>query len=327
MLTLEWEDADLKTHIWLYKEKRYHGARMGAQKGPQEGFCPIFPWESTRAFFCLTCHPFTLLLYGSQIISSKYWGTIEHICQPPVFKGAWALHCHRHRRIIAVGRDHERHHLFQPPLHWTGTPTAPSVLRASSSLTWNVSRDGAFTTPLGNPFLCFTLLIVKDTIRCRGWTLSRTSPLPLCMVQRKLSEQMTAPLWSTFSTATGIAAGCKHLVQSFHQSHMNFEIQWLCSLGQGFQLHSPSIVLTVLKSTCKAYICDIYFMKLKVQRKEKKISFFLLLLRLHKQPIVNVRHQWCIRNGSGWKRPCPDVQSPVCYQLQACSSFTDNILH
>lgn len=89
----------------LYKEKRYYGARMGTQKGPQEDFCPVFSWQSTRAFFCLTCHPFTLLLYGSQVISSEYSDATEHICQPLVFKGAWAAHCHRHHRVTAVGRD------------------------------------------------------------------------------------------------------------------------------------------------------------------------------------------------------------------------------
>lgn len=56
-------------------------------------------------------------------------------------------------------------------------------------------------------------------------------------------------------------------------------------------------MLTVLKSTCKALLCDIYFIKVK-DKEKKKISFFLLFLSLRKQPIVNVRLQWCIRKGS-----------------------------
>lgn len=86
--------------------------------------------------------------------------------------------------------------------------------------------------------------------------------------------------------------------------------QWLCSLGQGLQLHSPSVMLTVLKSTCKAFLCDIYSVKLK-HREKKKISFFLLFLSLRKQSIVNVKWQWCIRKGSHWKilpwRPEPKL--------------------
>lgn len=57
-------------------------------------------------------------------------------------------------------------------------------------------------------------------------------------------------------------------------------------------------MLTVLKSTCKALLSDIYFIKVKDKEKKKKISFFLLFLSLRKQPIVNVRLQWCIRKGS-----------------------------
>lgn len=60
---------------------------------------------------------------------------------------------------------------------------------------------------------------------CRFCKVSRVFPSSTYRVQTRLPEQMTAPLWSAFSTAAGISAGCEYLVQSFHQSHMNFETE------------------------------------------------------------------------------------------------------
>jgi len=54
---------------------------------------------------------------------------------------------------------HLRVHLVQPP---RDTANEIRVLRALSNLVLNVSRDGASTTSLGNPFQCFTTLIVKN---------------------------------------------------------------------------------------------------------------------------------------------------------------------
>ena len=74
-------------------------------------------------------------------------------------RGGWnnsTPHCPHanihHYRIIWVGRDPARPS-GPTPLHWTGTPTAPSGAQSPCSLTLGVSRDGAATPPLGN--FCF----------------------------------------------------------------------------------------------------------------------------------------------------------------------------
>ncbi|KAK4831893.1 LOW QUALITY PROTEIN: hypothetical protein QYF61_020040 [Mycteria americana] len=53
-------------------------------------------------------------------------------------------------------------HLVQPPCNSRDIFKSIRLLRASSNLTLNVSRDEASTTSLGNLFLCFTTLIVKN---------------------------------------------------------------------------------------------------------------------------------------------------------------------
>jgi len=55
------------------------------------------------------------------------------------------------------------------------------LLRALSNLVLNVSRNGASTTSLGNPFQCFTTLIVKNFFLISSLNLPCFSlkPLPL----------------------------------------------------------------------------------------------------------------------------------------------------
>ena len=62
-------------------------------------------------------------------------------------------------------------HLVQLPCSEQGNPQLHQVLRAPSSLTLGVCRDGAPTTSLGNLCQCITTLIVKN--------LSHTSNLNL----------------------------------------------------------------------------------------------------------------------------------------------------
>jgi len=58
-------------------------------------------------------------------------------------------------------------------LQWTGTPTAASVLRAPSSLTLGVCRDGVSTTSLGNLlFLCYFFSPVLSVL----WTIPSLCP-------------------------------------------------------------------------------------------------------------------------------------------------------
>lgn len=199
-----------------------------------------FPGSLQKNIFALPPAPFTMLLYRSREVSSECSGTIEHICQSPVFKGSRAPCCHGHLQSWGVGPGSIASAKFQG--------------RSLPLPTWY--KQGCLSRWLHHFGALFPLL---------------------------RASLQAVNTWSRVFT-----------------SHMNFETQWLCSLGQGFQLHSPSVMLTVLKSTCKAFLCDIYFIKLK-HREKKKISFFLLFLSLHKQLIVNVKCQWCIRKGSHWK--------------------------
>jgi len=54
-------------------------------------------------------------------------------------------------------------HLVQLPCNEQGHLQLDQVLRALSSLTLNVSRNGASPTSLGNLFQCFTTLLIKKT--------------------------------------------------------------------------------------------------------------------------------------------------------------------
>ncbi|KAK4821583.1 hypothetical protein QYF61_024442 [Mycteria americana] len=60
------------------------------------------------------------------------------------------------------------------------------LLRAPSNLTLNVSRDGASTTFLGNPFQCFTTLIIKKLFLISSLNLPSFGLKPLFLV---LSQQ------------------------------------------------------------------------------------------------------------------------------------------
>jgi len=53
-------------------------------------------------------------------------------------------------------------HLAQPPAVSRDIFNQIKLLRAPSSLTLNISRDGASTASLGSPFQCFTTLTVKN---------------------------------------------------------------------------------------------------------------------------------------------------------------------
>jgi len=55
-----------------------------------------------------------------------------------------------------------RGHLAQPPAVSRDISSSIRLPRAPSNLAFDVSRDGASTTSLGNPFQCFTTLIVKN---------------------------------------------------------------------------------------------------------------------------------------------------------------------
>jgi len=61
------------------------------------------------------------------------------------------------------------------------------VLRALSNLVLNVSRDGASTTSLGNPFQCFTTLTVKNFFLISSPNLPCFSLKPLPLVLSLLS--------------------------------------------------------------------------------------------------------------------------------------------
>jgi len=61
------------------------------------------------------------------------------------------------------------------------------VLRALSNLVWNVSRDGASTASLGNPFQRFTSLIVKNFFLISSLNLPCFSLKPLPLVLSLLS--------------------------------------------------------------------------------------------------------------------------------------------
>lgn len=54
---------------------------------------------------------------------------------------------------------------------------------------------------------------------CHFCKVSRALRFPLCVVQTTLPQQMTAPFWSTFSTAADISAGCEYLVQFSPKSY------------------------------------------------------------------------------------------------------------
>ncbi|KAK4808555.1 hypothetical protein QYF61_009858 [Mycteria americana] len=69
------------------------------------------------------------------------------------------------------------------------------LLRALSNLTWNVSRDGASTTSLGNLFQCLTTLIVKNFFLKSSLNLPFLSLKPLLLV---LSQQALLKLLEGF---------------------------------------------------------------------------------------------------------------------------------
>ena len=72
-------------------------------------------------------------------------------------------------------------HLVQLPCNEQGHPQLYEVLKAPTSLTLNVSRDGSSTTSLGNLFYCFTTLMVKNFFLISSLNLPSFSlkPFPL----------------------------------------------------------------------------------------------------------------------------------------------------
>ena len=70
------------------------------------------------------------------------------------------------------------------------------LLRAPSSLTLSVSRDGAFTTSLGNQFQCLNALIIKNffLISNRHLPFFSLKPLPLVLSQLKSLSPSFLPL-------------------------------------------------------------------------------------------------------------------------------------
>lgn len=71
-------------------------------------------------------------------------------------------------------------HVAQPPCHGQGHFNKIRLLRAPSSLTLRVSRDGASTTSLGNLSQCFVTLTVKNSPLYLIWIkLLSLKPIPL----------------------------------------------------------------------------------------------------------------------------------------------------
>ena len=77
-------------------------------------------------------------------------------------------------------------HLFQVPCHEQGHLQLHQVLRATSSLTLNIIRDGASTTSLGNLCQQLTIRIVKNLFFISNLNLSSFSLEPFSFV---LSQQ------------------------------------------------------------------------------------------------------------------------------------------
>ena len=77
--------------------------------------------------------------------------------------------------------------LIQPPCNDPGHLQLDLVLRALSSLTLNVSKDGAPTTSLGNLFQCLITLTVKYfLISNLNLPSSNLKPFPLVLSQPTL---------------------------------------------------------------------------------------------------------------------------------------------
>jgi len=75
---------------------------------------------------------------------------------------------------------------FNPPTMSRDIYHYIRLLRALSNLTLNVSRDGASTTSLGNPFQCFNTLMVKNLFLISTLNLPSFSLKPVALV---LSQQ------------------------------------------------------------------------------------------------------------------------------------------
>ena len=91
-------------------------------------------------------------------------------------------------------------HLIQCPCNEEGHPWLDQVLRAPSSLTFNVSKDKASTTTLGNLLQCLTTLTVKNfflisNLNLKGETMKEIS---FCLLQSH--EPYTQPREPPFPT-------------------------------------------------------------------------------------------------------------------------------
>ena len=89
-----------------------------------------------------------------------------------------------------------RGHLVQLPCSEWGHPQLHQVLRAPSSLTLGVCRDGASTTSLGNWCQCFTTLTVKHFFLGSNLNLSCFSLklFPLVLSQQILLKSLRPSL-------------------------------------------------------------------------------------------------------------------------------------
>ena len=77
----------------------------------------------------------------------------------------WHISCFLEDQRIIKSSELEgtlKGHLVQPPCSEHGHPQVDQVLRAPSSLTLGVSRDGASTTSLGNLLQCLITLTVTN---------------------------------------------------------------------------------------------------------------------------------------------------------------------
>ena len=102
-------------------------------------------------------------------------------------------------RIIGVGRD-----LYRPsgpiPCIDQGHPQLHQVLRAPSSLTLGVSRDGASITSLGNLSQCLTFLNVKTFFRISSLHLSSFSLKPFSIPTDPTEESIPSFLAASLDT-------------------------------------------------------------------------------------------------------------------------------
>lgn len=105
-----------------------------------------------------------------------------------------------------------------------------------------------------------------------SWEVPRAFPLSL---PKKVAWADDCTIWEHFSQCCGHLCRLGALSPELPPKSYAFWNTVTLHLGQRFQLHSPSVVLTVLKSTCKAALSDIYFVKLKCREGKKNRNQYL----------------------------------------------------